>query len=190
MKILLIDNYDSFTYNLFHLLRGACGTGDSVDIVPNDRLEGVDVAQYERVVISPGPGIPDEAGDLVGFIRHNAGNIPMLGVCLGHQAIAEVFGAHLLNTDTVHHGVCSKIKVDNETCLFRGLPKWVEVGRYHSWVVDDCCFPDCLMVTARTEQGEIMAVEHCQYPVYGVQFHPESIMTPSGLDMVANFLKG
>ena len=143
---------------------------------------------FDKVIISPGPGIPSEAGGMPDFIRRYGHRVSMLGVCLGHHAIAEVFGARLVNTPIVFHGVRSRVELCGRPYIFDGLPDSIEVGRYHSWVVSDDGFPDCLRVTARAEGGEIMALSHVSYDLHGVQFHPESIMTPCGRDILKNFL--
>ncbi len=189
MEILLIDNYDSFTYNLQHMLRELCEPCAGVHVVKNDRLEEVEPAAYDRIIVSPGPGIPAEAGSLLAFIERCAPVRPLLGVCLGHHAIAQVFGASLRNTPQVYHGIRSSVELLARPRIFCGLPDRIEVGRYHSWVVDGEEFPDCLEVTARDAEGIVMALSHRVYDVHGVQFHPESIMTPCGGAILANFLK-
>lgn len=188
MRILLIDNYDSFTYNLLHILKELCAPEDAIVVAANDRLGGIVAEDFDKVIISPGPGIPSEAGGMPDFIRRYGHRVSMLGVCLGHHAIAEVFGARLVNTPVVFHGVRSRVELCGRPYIFDGLPDSIEVGRYHSWVVSDDGFPDCLRVTARAEGGEIMALSHVSYDLHGVQFHPESIMTPCGRDILKNFL--
>ncbi len=186
MKIVIIDNYDSFTYNLSHLLKEL---GAEVDVVRNDKFELKDLEQYDKIVLSPGPGIPSEAGLLLDVIRTYAGRKPILGVCLGHQAIGEVFGASLENLKEVYHGVQTEGTQLGNDYIFEGLPERVMMGRYHSWVVAKDSVPECLEVTAMSDDGEIMAMRHCQYDIHGIQFHPESVLTPEGKTIVGNFLK-
>lgn len=184
-KVILIDNYDSFTYNLFQLLEEE---GAEVTVRRNDRFRLEELEPYDRIVLSPGPGIPDEAGLLKAVIRRYAASKPMLGVCLGEQAIAEVFGGRLYNLSQVFHGVQTPVQVVADDPLFRQLPQSFPVGRYHSWVVSSEGLPDCLEVTARSEEGQIMALRHKVYDVHGIQFHPESILTPCGRQIIQNFL--
>ena len=186
MKIVIIDNYDSFTYNLSHLLKEL---GAEVDVVRNDKFELMDLEQYDKIVLSPGPGIPSEAGLLLDVIRTYAGRKPILGVCLGHQAIGEVFGASLENLKEVYHGVQTEGTQLGNDYIFEGLPERVMMGRYHSWVVAKDSVPECLEVTAMSDDGEIMAMRHRQYDIHGIQFHPESVLTPEGQTIVGNFLK-
>lgn len=184
-QILLIDNYDSFTYNLVHYLEEL---GAQVTVRRNDKLSLEEVEAFSHVVLSPGPGIPDEAGLLKEIIATYAATKKILGVCLGQQAIAEVFGGRLENLSEVYHGIASPIIIiDPQATLFKDLPTEVVVGRYHSWVVSEA-LPESLKVTARDHEGQIMAIEHKEYPVHAVQFHPESILTPSGKKMLANWL--
>ena len=184
-QILLIDNYDSFTYNLVHYLEEL---GAQVTVRRNDKLSLEEVEAFSHVVLSPGPGIPDEAGLLKEIIATYAATKKILGVCLGQQAIAEVFGGRLENLSEVYHGIASPIIIiDPQATLFKDLPTEVVVGRYHSWVVSEA-LPESLKVTARDHKGQIMAIEHKEYPVHAVQFHPESILTPSGKKMLANWL--
>jgi anthranilate synthase component 2 len=184
-QILLIDNYDSFTYNLVHYLEEL---GAQVTVRRNDKLSLEEVEAFSPVVLSPGPGIPDEAGLLKEIIATYAATKKILGVCLGQQAIAEVFGGRLENLSEVYHGIASPIIIiDPQATLFKDLPTEVVVGRYHSWVVSEA-LPESLKVTARDHKGQIMAIEHKEYPVHAVQFHPESILTPSGKKMLANWL--
>lgn len=189
MEILLIDNYDSFTYNLLHQLRAEGGAECRITIVVNDRLEGVRPEAFDRVVVSPGPGTPSEAGDLVPFVRRCAGVRPLLGVCLGHHALAEAFGGRLVNVPGVWHGIRSEVRQTLAMPLWRGVPERFDVGRYHSWIVSREGLPAELAVVAETDDGTIMALVHRSLPLYGVQFHPESIMTPCGGQIIANFLK-
>ncbi|MDR1356687.1 MAG: aminodeoxychorismate/anthranilate synthase component II [Tannerellaceae bacterium] len=187
MKTLLFDNYDSFTYNLLHILREA---GEDTEVFRNDRIGIDDVERFDRILLSPGPGIPEESGILLPLIRRYAPTKRILGVCLGEQAIGEAFGAKLINLDKVHHGVCSDIRVTGRDPLFDGLAPGFRAGRYHSWVVSREGFPDCLEVTAEDRaDGSVMALRHRSYNVRGVQFHPESILTPRGKDIIINWLK-
>ena len=186
MKIVIIDNYDSFTYNLSHLLKEL---GAEVDVVRNDKFELKDVEQYDKIVLSPGPGTPSEAGLLLDVIRTYPGRKPILGVGLGHQAIGEVFGASLENLKEVYHGVQTEGTQMGNDYIFDGLPERVMMGRYHSWVVAKDSVPECLEVTAMSDDGEIMAMRHRQYDIHGIQFHPESVLTPEGKTIVGNFLK-
>lgn len=186
MKIVIIDNYDSFTYNLSHLLKEL---GAEVDVVRNDKFELKDLEQYDKIVLSPGPGIPSEAGLLLDVIRTYAGRKPIHGVCLGHQAIGEVFGASLENLKEVYHGVQTEGTQLGNDYIFEGLPERVMMGRYHSWVLAKDSVPECLEVTAMSDDGEIMAMRHRQYDIHGIQFHPESVLTPEGKTIVGNFLK-
>lgn len=184
MKILVIDNYDSFTYNLVHYLEDF-----EVDVTVrrNDQLSLDEVEQYDKLVLSPGPGIPDEAGLLKPIIEAYASSKPILGVCLGHQAIGEVFGATLQNLSKVYHGVATPIKILKPDPLFEGLPSSFEVGRYHSWVVKKP-LPEVLELLAEEENGQVMAFKHQIFNLYGVQFHPESILSPQGKQLLHNWL--
>lgn len=191
MKILLFDNYDSFTYNLYHCLKKLVNA--PVDVIRNDQLTLDDVRKYDKIVLSPGPGLPNESGILLPLIKEYAATKPILGVCLGEQAIGEAFGGTLENLDKVYHGLATPVSVyKNRTMakndLFQNLPTTFTVGRYHSWVVSKNNFPEVLEITAEDEQGRIMALRHKTYDVQGVQFHPESVMTPDGITMVKNFL--
>ena len=186
MKILVFDNYDSFTYNLVHLVEKI--TSQKVTVVRNDQIALEDVDGYDKIILSPGPGIPSEAGLLLPLIKQYASIKPILGVCLGHQAIGEAFGANLENLSTVYHGVATPINIDNTNYLFAGLADSIEVGRYHSWVISNKNLPSELKVTATDENGLIMAIEHESYDVCGVQFHPESVLTPSGEAIIKNWL--
>lgn len=185
MNIVIIDNYDSFTYNLSHQLKAL---GAQVDVVRNDAFQMFQLEPYDKIVLSPGPGIPEEAGLLNDVIRRYAGRKPILGVCLGHQAIAEVFGGRLENLRTVYHGVHTPTHIINHDYLFEHLPETFEAGRYHSWVVSRSGLPDCLEVTAISDDGHIMALRHHTYDVRGIQFHPESILTPEGARILQNWL--
>ena len=186
MKTVIIDNYDSFTYNLYHLVREA---GAEATVVRNDAFRLEDLADYDKIILSPGPGIPEEAGLLLDVIRTYAGRKPMLGVCLGHQAIGQVFGARLTNLSEVFHGVQTPCLLTEEDYPFHGLPRRFPVGRYHSWVVSLEGFPNCLQVTATSEEGHVMALRHRDYDIHGIQFHPESVLTPGGRAIVENFLR-
>lgn len=191
MKIVIIDNYDSFTYNLSHLVKEL---GAEVTVLRNDAFQLKDLEAFDKIILSPGPGIPSEAGLLLEVIKTYAGKKPILGVCLGEQAIGEAFGGKLTNLSEVFHGVQTLISIKNhqlkmkEDYIFNGLPDEVPVGRYHSWVVDTDGFPECLEITAVSREGFIMALKHKEYDIYGIQFHPESVLTPDGKTMIANFL--
>ncbi len=188
MKILVFDNYDSFTYNLVHLVQKI--TGGAVDVFRNDELPLEKVASYDKIILSPGPGVPSEAGMLLPLIREYAASKSILGVCLGHQAIGEAFGGTLINLSTVYHGVATPIQILNDDAtLLKGLPKTIPVGRYHSWVISNNGFPDDLEITATDENGHIMAIQHKNLDVQGVQFHPESVLTPDGEIIIRNWLK-
>ena len=192
MKILVFDNYDSFTYNLVHLVEKI--THKSVDVFRNDELPMEAVKAYDKIILSPGPGIPSEAGMLLPLIKEYAASKSILGVCLGHQAIGETFGGTLVNLTAVYHGVATPIKIRSEQSgirskLFEGLDDEIEVGRYHSWVIDAESFPEELEITARDSNGFVMALQHTQYDVQGVQFHPESVLTPHGETILRNWLK-
>ena len=185
-KIVVIDNYDSFTYNLVHAMKQI--TGGQVDVIRNDKVSLDDLQQHSHIILSPGPGIPEEAGLLKEIIRRYAPEKRMLGVCLGHQAIAEVFGGKLVNISRVFHGVSTKIKVlDREDYLYRNIPDEFDGGRYHSWIVSEEGLPACLKVTAEAEDGEIMGISHVEYDLKGVQFHPESVLTKVGEEILSNW---
>ena len=185
MKIVIIDNYDSFTYNLSHLVKEL---GAEVTVVRNDQFRLEDLEQYSKIILSPGPGIPSEAGLLLDVIRTYAGRKPILGVCLGHQAIGEVFGAKLENLSDVFHGVATPCHIIADDPIFSGIPRDITIGRYHSWVVSREDFPDCLEITAVSEQGQIMALRHRELNIRGIQFHPESVLTPDGKKMLQNWM--
>ena len=186
MKIVIIDNYDSFTYNLSHLVKEL---GADVTVFRNDKFLLNEIEQYDKIILSPGPGIPSEAGLLLDVIRTYRGRKPMIGVCLGHQAIGEVFGARLTNLSTVYHGVATEGTQYGNDPIFRGMPKRIIMGRYHSWVVDSTSLPECLEVTAMSDDGYIMALRHRHYDIHGIQFHPESVLTPEGRQIVKNWLE-
>ena len=187
MKVLVFDNYDSFTYNLVHLVEKILG--EKVTVYRNDEIPLEQVKHFDKIILSPGPGIPSEAGLLEPLIREYASTKSILGVCLGHQAIGEVFGGRLENLSTVYHGVATPVKILHHTPLLEGLPETIDVGRYHSWIVSEQGFPAELEVTARDEHGYIMALQHKKLDVQGVQFHPESVLTPSGEQIMRNWLK-
>ncbi|MER3499604.1 MAG: aminodeoxychorismate/anthranilate synthase component II [Chitinophagaceae bacterium] len=186
MKILVFDNYDSFTYNLVHLVEKI--VQQKPDVFRNDEIELEKIAGYDKIILSPGPGIPSEAGLLLPLIKEYAASKSILGVCLGHQAIGEAFGGNLLNLDTVYHGVATSCHLSTGKKLFQGLPVQIEVGRYHSWIISEENFPEELEITARDENGYIMALQHKSYDVQGVQFHPESVLTPLGEQILRNWL--
>lgn len=186
MNILVIDNYDSFTYNLVHYLEDL---NCKVTVYRNDEFELNEAAAFDKILLSPGPGIPDEAGLLKAVIKEYASSKSILGVCLGQQAIGEVFGGMLINLDKVYHGVSSMVtSIVNDEYLFEGLDKTFEVGRYHSWVVDND-LPEVLEATSFDENGQIMSLRHKKYDVRGVQFHPESVLTPNGKLILENWIK-
>lgn len=187
MKITIIDNYDSFTYNLAHLVKSL---GAEVTVYRNDKFQLPQLESADKIILSPGPGIPEEAGLLMDVIRTYAGKKPILGVCLGHQAIGEVMGARLANLSEVYHGVQTPIDIVRPDYIFNGLPSEIAVGRYHSWVVSGDNLPDCLEVTAVSKEGQIMALRHKNLDVRGIQFHPESVLTPQGRAIIENWLAG
>jgi anthranilate synthase component 2 len=191
MKILIFDNYDSFTYNLVHVVEKIIH--GKVDVYRNDKIALEKVNDYDKIILSPGPGLPVESGLLLPLIKEYAATKSILGVCLGQQAIAESFGGKLVNLKNVFHGVASKIKINenrtlSENDVFKSLPNELEAGRYHSWVVDKNDFPAELEITAEDENGYIMALRHKTFDVQGVQFHPESVLTPKGEEMMRNWL--
>ena len=175
MKTVIIDNYDSFTYNLAHLVKEL---GAEVSVVRNDQFRLSELKPFDKIILSPGPGIPTEAGLLMDVIDAYAPVKPILGVCLGHQAIGEYFGGKLTNLSQVFHGIASTISITAPDYIYKELPAQVQVGRYHSWVVDNEGLPDCLEVTSVSEEGQIMSLRHKQYDVRGIQYHPESVLTP------------
>ncbi len=187
MKILIFDNYDSFTYNLVHLVKELGYT--DVEVHRNDALPLSEVERFDKIILSPGPGIPSEAGQLLPLIRTYMRHKSILGVCLGEQAIGEVYGATLHNLDQVYHGVCTQAHIVANDYIFDGLGKEIEIGRYHSWIVGKENFPQDLVITAVDEQKQVMALRHQEYDVHGVQFHPESILTPCGATIINNFLR-
>ena len=185
MRIVIIDNYDSFTYNLAHLVKSL---GAEVTVLRNDCFALEELEAFDKIILSPGPGIPSEAGQLLDVIRTYAGRKPMLGVCLGHQAIGEVFGATLENLSDVFHGVATEGRQFGVDPIFRGLPERIVMGRYHSWVVSREGFPDSLEITAVSDEGQIMALRHRKFDIHGIQFHPESVLTPDGAALLRNWL--
>ncbi|MFP3593837.1 anthranilate synthase component II [Chryseobacterium sp. SIMBA_038] len=186
-KILVFDNYDSFTYNLVQIIERVLD--QKVDVVRNDQISLEEINKYDKIILSPGPGIPEEAGILLDVIKEYAPTKSILGVCLGQQAIAEAFGGSLINLSEIFHGVATSAElVKNDTKLFRNIPSGLAVGRYHSWAVDPKNFPQELEITAVDKDGMIMALQHKTYDVHGVQFHPESILTPDGEAIIKNFL--
>jgi anthranilate synthase component II len=195
MKILVFDNYDSFTYNLVHLVEKIIG--EKVDVYRNDQIPLENVQIYDKIILSPGPGLPSEAGMLMPLIKQYGASKSILGVCLGHQAIGEVFGGSLTNLTKVYHGIATPVKiipqnprnVSVNADLFNGIPDGFMAGRYHSWVIDPEKFPKSLEVTATDASGHIMALRHKNYDVLGVQFHPESVLTPYGEQIMRNWLE-
>lgn len=186
MKIVIIDNYDSFTYNLSHLVKEL---GADVTVYRNDQFEMQQLEEYDKIILSPGPGIPSEAGLLLDVIKTYAGKKPILGVCLGHQAIGESFGGQLTNLSDVFHGVATDGTQFGNDYVFEGLGERITMGRYHSWVVSKENFPECLEITAESDEGQIMAMKHKEYDIHGIQFHPESVLTTEGRTMLKNWLE-
>ena len=187
MKIIIIDNYDSFTYNLVHAIRKI--SGEDVKVVRNDEVTLEELEDFDKIVLSPGPGLPSESGLLIPVIREFASRKSILGVCLGHQAIGEVFGGKLLNMNKVLHGIATPVNViSRSTNLFDGMPDQFEAGRYHSWIVDNDGFPECLEITSVDNENRIMSLRHKEFQVEGVQFHPESVLTPLGEKLIENWL--
>ena len=186
--ILLMDNYDSFSYNLYQLI----GEIDpDILVIRNDEMTVAEIQELkpDRLILSPGPGRPENAGVLVDVVKALYQTVPILGVCLGHQGICQAFGGEITYAKELMHGKQSEIQLDRDCPLFQGCPERVPVARYHSLVADESAMPECLKITARTGDGQVMAVQHKEYPTYGVQFHPESIMTPNGKQMLRNFIK-
>lgn len=184
-KVIVIDNYDSFTYNLVHYLEDL---NCDVTVYRNDEFDLEEIEPFDKIVLSPGPGIPEEAGLLKEVIKKYASTKPILGICLGQQAIGEVFGAELMNLEKVYHGVATKIIITENDTLFNDLPSEIEVGRYHSWVINKSTIPKELKVTSVDENDEIMSIKHTSLDITAVQFHPESILTPFGKKMLENWL--
>ncbi|WP_196889501.1 anthranilate synthase component II [Aureivirga sp. CE67] len=188
MKIIIIDNYDSFTYNLVHMVEKI--TGELPSVFRNDEISVAEVAAYDMIILSPGPGIPEEAGILKDVIREYTGKKPIFGVCLGLQAITEVFGGKIINMNEVFHGVSTPMKVvKNDSIVFQNIPQTFEAARYHSWIASRENFPEELEITATDETDGIMAIRHKEFNISAVQFHPESVLTPEGTQMVKNFIE-
>lgn len=187
MKILVLDNYDSFVYNLVHYIK-QLGYND-IDVFRNDKISIEDVAKYDKILLSPGPGIPKEAGVMIDLIKYYAASKSIMGVCLGHQAIAEAFGSELENMEEVLHGVDSKMEVISEDVIYKGLPTSFKVGRYHSWQVKKDSLSDTFKLTGVDENGNVMSMRHKSLDLVGVQYHPESVLTENGLAIVENWLK-
>ena len=188
MKILVFDNYDSFTYNLVQLIKEIAPKA-TVEVFRNDEISLDKVKGYDKILLSPGPGLPSESGLLLPLIKEYAATKSIFGVCLGQQAIGETFGGKLTNLAQVYHGIATPINITASSDLFEGLPAQFEVGRYHSWVVDEKDFPADLTITSKDDKGYIMSLEHKTYDVKGVQYHPESVLTPEGGKIIANWLK-
>lgn len=188
MKLLVLDNYDSFVYNIIHIIR-ELGIAESIDVFRNDKIKVAEAEKYDKILLSPGPGIPSEAGILMDLIKTYGPTKSMLGVCLGHQAIGEVFGAKLVNLPEVYHGLAIPTKLIGEDPLFSTLPREFKSGRYHSWAIDPKSDLSQLIITAEDNNGNIMAIRHKTYNVKGVQFHPESILTEHGKTILENWLK-
>ncbi|MBN2862592.1 MAG: aminodeoxychorismate/anthranilate synthase component II [Bacteroidales bacterium] len=187
-KIIVIDNYDSFTYNLVHCIEKL--TGKYPDVFRNDEINIEEISQYDKILISPGPGIPSESGICLEVIRKYAPHKSILGVCLGHQAICEAFGGKLLNLSSVYHGVVSPVKIlTTDDPLFQNIPPVIMAGRYHSWVISKKHLPDCFKITCEDENGIIMGISHRSYDTRGVQFHPESVLTEHGTAIINNWLE-
>lgn len=187
MKILVFDNYDSFTYNLVQIIEQI--VGEKVDVYRNDQIPLEDIEKYDKIILSPGPGIPEEAGILLDVIKKYAPTKSIFGVCLGQQAIAEAFGGSLINLSEIYHGVATEATQTNDHEIFNNLPETLEVGRYHSWAVNPDDFPTELEITSIDKNGMIMSLKHKTYDVHAVQYHPESILTPDGKQILENFLK-
>lgn len=187
-KVLVLDNYDSFTYNLVQIIERVLN--QKIDVIRNDQITLEEIDKYDKIILSPGPGIPEEAGILLDLIKKYASTKSILGVCLGQQAIAEAFGGSLINLSEIYHGVATEAIQTNEHKLFKDLPQTLEVGRYHSWAVNPENFPEELEITSTDSKGMIMSLKHKTYDVHGVQYHPESILTPDGETIIKNFLLG
>lgn len=187
MKILLVDNYDSFTYNLYHLIKKVIQQQGDIEIIQNNKIDLHNIDKYDKIILSPGPGLPHEAPQLLPLIDMYAKTDSILGICLGHQALAQYFGGKLLSLAHPIHGGCSEVQISQNSILFRGFPSHFKVARYHSWYVEKDTLPHCLRCTASAE-GLIMAIEHISLPLFGVQFHPESFCTEFGELLISNFL--
>jgi anthranilate synthase component 2 len=187
MKILVFDNYDSFTYNLVQMIKEQSNA--TVEVFRNDEIPLEAVKAYDKILLSPGPGIPAESGLLLPLIKEYAASKSILGVCLGQQAIAEAFGGSLTNLSKVYHGIATPVELIGESILFEGLPSSFQVGRYHSWVVNESDLPTSLRITSKDAEGYIMSLEHTTFDVKGVQYHPESVLTPEGAKIIGNWLK-
>jgi anthranilate synthase component 2 len=187
VKILILDNYDSFTFNLVHYVEQFC---DDVTVRRNDEIWLDEIEGFDAIILSPGPGLPKDAGIMPELIKRYASTKKILGVCLGHQAVGEAYGAKLKNLNEVHHGVAIPVSINNtEELIFQDIPSRIQTGRYHSWVIDKDTISPELMITATDDDGEIMAIRHKQLDVCGVQFHPESLLTPEGLKIIENWCK-
>ncbi len=188
MKILIFDNYDSFTYNLVHYVESL--TDAKVDVFRNDKIALKEIEKYDKILLSPGPGLPAESGILTDLIKQFAPTKSIFGVCLGMQAIAEVYGGKLFNLSEVHHGVASEVTVtDSKEYLYQGISDKFQAGRYHSWMAEKASLPNCLKITSEDDQGRIMSLRHREYDLRAVQFHPESVLTPEGKKMIQNWLE-
>lgn len=187
MKILVFDNYDSFTYNLVHYLEKVSDA--KVEVFRNDKISLEEINKYDKILLSPGPGLPGEAGILMDVIKEFSPKKSIFGVCLGLQAIGKVFGGKLINLESVYHGVATEMEIVKEDILFKGLPKKFKAGRYHSWVVDEKKFPNELEITVKDENGYVMGLRHKKFDVRGVQFHPESVLTEHGVEMIKNWVE-
>lgn len=187
MRIILVDNYDSFTYNLYYIIKNVLNR--NIDVVRNDKISIGEINKYSHILLSPGPGLPDDAGITKDIIKIYGETKSILGICLGHQAIAEVYGSSLVNMEEVKHGICDRIYIrESKEPIFQGLNNPFNAGRYHSWIVDKTKLSSDLIVTSEDKNGEIMSIKHKIHKVYGVQFHPESIMTPDGAMIIKNWL--
>jgi anthranilate synthase component 2 len=188
MRLLVLDNYDSFVYNIVHIIR-ELGYGDNMDIIRNDKISLQEVEKYDKILLSPGPGIPSEAGIMLDVIKKYGPTKSILGVCLGHQGIGEVYGANLINLSEVYHGLAINTKIVNKDSIFTNMPDEFKCGRYHSWAVNPKSDLSNLVITAVDEEGNIMGLKHKEYDVKGVQFHPESVLTEKGKTILENWLK-
>ncbi len=185
-KILVLDNYDSFTYNLVHYIEDI--TKQSIDVFRNDKIELSRIQEYDAIILSPGPGLPKDAGIMPELIKTYGSRKKILGICLGHQALIEAYGGSLINLEKVYHGVATNVEIDSSQAVFSNLPNSIEVGRYHSWAVNKNDFPSCFDVIAKDSNGIIMAAKHKTHNLVGLQFHPESILTPNGYQILKNWI--